>query len=63
MWALIARGGMCMNATISVRCGCGEKTLPLGHNLRDGDVLHRIGIPCYNVEEHHAILPTNKEKD
>jgi hypothetical protein len=62
MWALIARSEMCSRAVIRERCGCGEKRIELGHNLREGDVLHRIGVPCYNIEEHHAI-PNSTEKD
>lgn len=60
---IIARRGMCMAAVIEVMCSCGEKKIPLCHTLKEDGVLHRIGVPCYNVDEHHAIPPKTTGKD
>jgi len=62
MWVIISRTGVCLQAIVYERCGCGEKRIEIGHILREGDIVHRLGIPCYHVEEHHMI-PNSTEKD
>lgn len=54
---IISRREMALQAAVHERCTCGEMKMPPRHQQIKGNVLHRTGAPCFNIDRQLYVAP------